>query len=88
MEKAFRAGEHRANSTCEKALEKAMKSREQAEQQAEDVFRKAVEKVRDEHRRSVGEALKVRDEAIEEGWQKLTEDRAQAWSIFQGEKSS
>lgn len=88
MEKTFRGAEQRANTTCEKALEKALKNREQAEQEAEDVFRKAVEKVRDEYRRSVGEALKVRDEAIEEAWQKCTEDRAQAWGIFQGEKSS
>lgn len=88
MEKAFKAGEQRANSTCEKAMEKALKNREQVEQQAEEVYRKAIEKVHDEYRRSVGEALKVRDETIKEVWQKFTEDRTQAWSIFQGENSS
>lgn len=88
MEKAFKSAEQRVNSTCEKAMEKALKNREQVEQQAEEICRKTVEKVHDEYRRSVGEALKARDEAIEEVWQRYTEDRSQAWSIFQGEKTS
>ena len=88
MEKAFTAASKRANEAYAKALDRAVKSRDQAERQAEEAHQKALEKIRDEHVRSIAEAQKVRDDAAAEAWQKCTEGREQAWSIFQGERTA
>ncbi len=83
-ETSYKEIEENAAKICTAALGKAERALEKAEQEADEACLKVRMEAKRVYQDSVNEALRLRDETIQQAWEETKRNSERIWKVFQG----